>query len=104
MIAPGSATLSPQHRPASPKAPIAGLLNSARGAGAVAGNRERASMPHDPNTLHLTYDEAETVAGDLRRVWTGMTGLREVPPVEQLTDLVQRTVRKAREIVTERSE
>lgn len=54
--------------------------------------------------LHLTYAEAEAVASDLERVWQGITGSREVPKVEQIADLVQTTLRKARETIAARTE
>lgn len=52
----------------------------------------------------LTYDEAEQVAADLARVWPGLTGLSITPPIEALTDLVQRVLRKEREIIKAREE
>lgn len=53
---------------------------------------------------HLSYTEAEIVATDLARVWTGLTGSQQVPTVETLTDLVQRVQRKAREVVAGRED
>lgn len=47
----------------------------------------------------LTYDEAERIALDLARVWPGMTGQASAPSIEALTDLVQRVLRKEREII-----
>lgn len=52
----------------------------------------------------LTYDEAEKVAADLVRGWTGLTGSTEIPSIETLADLVQRVIRKADEVVSERGE
>lgn len=52
----------------------------------------------------LTYDEAEQVAADLARVWPGLTGLSITPPIEALTDLVQRVLRKEREVIAARQE
>lgn len=50
----------------------------------------------------LSYDEAETVAADIARGWTGITGHADVPSIETLADLVQRTMRKAKEVIDAR--
>lgn len=50
----------------------------------------------------LTYQEAEKVAADLARGWTGLTGATATPKVETLADLVQRVIRKASEVVAAR--
>lgn len=59
-------------------------------------------MKHEPAALHVSYDEALTIAADLVRIWPGMTGLNEVPKVENAADLVQRALRKARELIAAR--
>lgn len=53
-------------------------------------------MADEPNSLHLTYEEAERVAADLSRVWVGMTGLCETPQPDRVVDVVQRALRGAR--------
>lgn len=53
-------------------------------------------------SMQLTFEEAEVIAKDLQGVWRGLTGLTEVPQLETLGDLVQRVMRKARLIATER--
>lgn len=58
----------------------------------------------DPAPSILTYEEAELVAADLARGWSGLTGATTVPKIETLTDLVQRVIRKADEVVSERGE
>lgn len=60
-------------------------------------------MADEPNSLHLTYEEAERVAADLSRVWVGMTGLCETPKVECIADVVQRALRGARTVIAERN-
>lgn len=42
----------------------------------------------------LTYDEAEQVAITLIARWQGITGQNAHPSIEQVTDLVQRTMRE----------
>lgn len=54
----------------------------------------------DPD--RLSYTEAEEVAADLARGWTGITGHKDVPSIETLADLVQRTLRKAGEVIEAR--
>lgn len=60
-------------------------------------------MNHEPNSLRVSFEEAEVIAADLVRVWTGMTGMSEVPTVENVADLVQRTLRKTRELIAARA-
>ena len=55
------------------------------------------------STAHLTADEEQSVAADLARCWTGLTGSNYVPSAEALVDLVQRVQRKARQVVTSRA-
>ena len=52
--------------------------------------------------MKLTYSEAEAVAADLARGWQGITGAATTPPLEALTDLVQRVMRKAADVVDAR--
>lgn len=59
-------------------------------------------MRHEPTSLHLSFDEAEAVAAAVARVWTGITGLPEVPKIEMIADLVQHTLRKSREVIEAR--
>lgn len=61
-------------------------------------------MPLNTGALHLSYEEAEKVAADLQRVWAGVTGLSETPKIENVADLVQRALRKSREIIADREE
>lgn len=86
-----------------PEPPDRRFAKTTRGAGAVAGNHRRRAM-QESKSLHLKFEEAELVAQDLQRVWQGLTGLNDIPPVETLGDLVQRTLRKAREIIAAREE
>ena len=71
----------------------------ARDVGAVAGDQPKGRAMQEPASLHLSFEEAETVAADLARVWTGCTGSPSVPKIEQIADLVQRTLRKSRELI-----
>lgn len=61
-------------------------------------------MPPNTSLPVLRFDEAETVAADLARVWTSLTGITEIPQAETLTDLVQRVQRKAREVIAGRED
>jgi hypothetical protein len=56
-------------------------------------------MPQQIEVPKLTFDEAEQVARDLERGWLGLTNADQVPSIEALTDIVQRVLRKAREVV-----
>ena len=51
--------------------------------------------------MNLTYKEAEHAAEYLSRMWEGVCGT-EQPNPEALADIVQITLRKAREIVAGR--
>jgi hypothetical protein len=51
--------------------------------------------------MNLTYTEAQTAAEYLSRMWEGVAGT-EQPKPEALADIVQITLRKAREIVAGR--
>ena len=51
--------------------------------------------------MNLTYKEAEHAAEYLSRMWEGVCGT-EQPKPEAIADLVQITMRKAREIVASR--
>ena len=84
--------------------PACRFANTTRGAGAVAGNRRCKPLSETSQSLHLSFDEAELVAADILRVWTGMTGLTEAPKAENVADMVQRMLRKSREIIAERPE
>lgn len=48
--------------------------------------------------LTLSYEEAETVAAEMHARWNGLTGQSVAPSVEAIADLVQRVLRRAREI------
>ncbi|WP_374412673.1 hypothetical protein [Novosphingobium colocasiae] len=61
-------------------------------------------MPLESSIPVLTYAEAEVIAADLERVWPGMTGMNAVPKTEAIADIVQRTLRKAREIIAARDD
>ena len=58
------------------------------------------STPRSP----LTYDEAEQVAITLIARWQGITGQNAHPSIEQVIDLVQRTLREAAVVVSERKD
>ena len=80
------------------------FAETSRGAGAAAGNlRSAHDIPAGSSPLHLSFEEAETVAADLARVWVGITGLSEVPKVENIADLLQRGLRKSREVIDART-
>lgn len=85
-----------------PRTPASRFAKTTRGAGAAAGNQRCAPMTPEPKSLHLSFDEAEAVAADLARVWPGITGLAETPKTEQIADLVQRTLRKTRDLIDAR--
>lgn len=91
MITPGSPSFTAAPSGHSPEPPIGRNAQlHARGVGAAASN------------LHLTPAEEEAVAAYLARVWRGATGSAEVPGAEQLTILVDLTLRKAREAIADR--
>jgi len=96
MTTPG---LTPSQRASTgrfPHPPLAGPHNS-HVAGAGVGKRmERADM-------HLSDDEAREVATYIDRGWHGSTGLAESPSEILLIELVQRVMRKGREIVARRT-
>ena len=52
----------------------------------------------------LSFDEAEQVAITLIARWQGITGQAAPPSIEQVTDLVQRALREAAVVMSERSE
>lgn len=56
------------------------------------------STPRSP----LSFDEAEQVAITLIARWHGITGQASAPSLEQVTDLVQRTLREAAVVISER--
>lgn len=72
-----------------------------KGAGCAQQAARHSFLPHN-EIPKLTFTEAEAVARDLERGWPGLTNADQVPSIEALTDIVQRVLRKAREVVLER--
>lgn len=82
--------LSPaSHRPESPTPCRSGIAQPARGVGAAA-------------SFHLTDAEMDALVADIDPRWTGMTGLAVPPEPEMLRVLIDRTMRKAREMIAAR--
>lgn len=50
----------------------------------------------------LSYAEAELVALRIMTRWTGLTGQKEHPQIEQITDLVQRILRETAVVIADR--
>lgn len=100
MIVPGSTSSPRAPTGRFPHPPLAGPHNS-HVAGAGVGKRAH-FMQLDPPIMHLSDSETDAVAAELAKIWRGMTGLAEVPPLDLLAVLVRRTLRMTRETIADR--